>query len=382
MAEPISDYKSIIFAGGGTGGHLLPGIAVAEQLSSRNAFSIIFVGSNRPVEQKIIESAGYQHVRLPSSSTSDLKRAPFRFLWNNSRAFLQARRLLRKEKPTIVIGLGGFASVPVVLAASWLKIPILLLEQNIILGRANQFLFSRSSLVCTSFAETIFKNTNTTNSGNSRFVFTGNPVREKILQTVSSKETPNKKLEIALILVLGGSQGATAVNNAVVSMLRQSTKLLPHKLHLVHQTGISDFAIVENAYQQLKAIYPGLQVTVQPFFEDLANWYPRADLIISRAGATTLAELACVGCPSVLIPFPNSIGDHQLFNARFYEENGAAVLVEQAQDSASTAKSLGDTVLALLEDYDRLDQMRQSMLSISLPQAAQQVTNEVVKLTH
>ena len=380
MTECISDNRSIIFAGGGTGGHLLPGIAVADQLVSLSAFRILFVGSNRPVEQQIIERAGYQHLRLPSSSTSDLKRAPFRFFWNNSRALFQAWRFLRKEKPVIVIGLGGFASVPLVIAASWLKIPIVLLEQNIIAGRANRFLFSRSNLVCTSFAETIFKNAGSKKAGQPRLLFTGNPVRKEILQEVSSKETPIDNIENALILVLGGSQGATAVNDAVISMLKQSSGKLPHQLQLVHQTGNSDFTNVENEYQQLRDIYPGLHVTVQPFFEDLTKWYTRADLVISRAGATTLAELACAGCPTVLIPFPNSIGDHQLINARFYENNGAAVLVEQAQDTDSTARLLRDTVLTLLTDCDQRSQMRQSMLEISLPQAARQVADEIANL--
>lgn len=382
MAESFLDHKTIIFAGGGTGGHLLPGIAVAEQLVSLNTFRIIFIGSNRPVEQQIIENAGYQHLQLTSASTSDLKRAPFRFLWNNSRAFLQARRVLLKEKPSVVIGLGGFASVPIVLAASWLKIPIILLEQNIVVGRANQFLFSRSHLVCTSFAETQFNKKNATKAGSPRIRLTGNPVRTKIPKAASAKENVFDNLENGLILVLGGSQGATAVNDAVVEMLRQSFQLLPHKVHLVHQTGISDLANVENAYQQLQEIYPGLQVTVQPFFEDLTEWYVQADLVISRAGATTLAELACAGCPTVLIPFPDSIGDHQLLNARYYEENGAADVVEQSQGSVTTAKLLGETVLALLTDRARLNQMRHSMHKVSLPQAARLVADEVAEMIH
>ncbi|MCH9656655.1 MAG: undecaprenyldiphospho-muramoylpentapeptide beta-N-acetylglucosaminyltransferase [Planctomycetes bacterium] len=380
MTESISDKKSIIFAGGGTGGHLLPGIAVAEQLDSQNEFQILFVGSNRPVEQQIIESAGYQHLRLPSSSTSDLKRTPIRFLWNNGRAFLQARRFLRKEKPAVVIGLGGFASVPVVIAASWLRIPVVLLEQNIIAGRANQFLFSRSNLVCTSFAETSFKNADNTKSDQPRIVFTGNPVRKNILKSASSNETIINKVDRTLILVLGGSQGATAVNDAIISMLKQCSDVLLCKLHLVHQTGSHDYRNVEKAYQQLKEIYPELQVTVQPFIENLSEWYSQVDLVISRAGATTLAELACVGCPTVLIPFPDSIGDHQLLNARFFEDSGAAVLVEQAQEIASTAKLLWDVVLALLTDCDQRNKMRQSMRDISLPQAARDVAVEVTKL--
>jgi len=385
MSESISENKSIIFSGGGTGGHLLPGIAVAEQLAVLGACNITFVGSDRPVEQQIVENSGHQHFSLPSSSTSDLKRAPVRFLWNNSRAFFQARRFLQKEKPAVVIGLGGFASVPLIVAASRLKIPIALLEQNIIPGRANQFLFSRSDLVCTSFAKTLFGNKVSGKAERPRIVFTGNPVRGLILHAISSKaekskeETPGTPEE-ALILVLGGSQGATAVNDAVVSMLKQSLGEMPQKLHLVHQTGVPGFASVENAYQQLKAMYPGLEVTVQPFFTDLTKWYPRADLVISRAGATTLAELACVGCPTVLIPFPNSIRDHQLINGRFYEDHGAATVIEQAQEPVLTSQLLTEAVLALLNAEDQRSQMAQAMRKLAFPQAAYQVAEEVLKL--
>ncbi len=380
MAESYSDNKLIIFAGGGTGGHLLPGIAVAEQLVSLFPCRITFVGSNRSVEQQIIENAGYQHLRLPASSTSDFKRAPFRFLWNNSRAFFQARRFLRTEKPAVVIGLGGFASVPVVIAAAWLKIPIVLLEQNIIPGRANRFLFPRTDLVCTSFAETLFRKKSFGKAAQPRILFSGNPIRTEILQAVSSVEANRNASGEWLLLVLGGSQGATAVNDAVVSMLKRLLGEKPGKLHLVHQTGVSGFTDVENEYQRLKEQFPDLKVTVQPFFTDLTKWYAQADLVISRAGATTLAELACVGCPTILIPFPNSIGDHQLIHARFYEDQGAAILVEQASETAFTAQLLSETVFTLLKDEKCRSQMAQAMRKLSIPQAARQVAEAVSKL--
>tara|TARA_R110002095_G_scaffold212564_1_gene201970 strand:- start:1313 stop:2470 length:1158 start_codon:yes stop_codon:yes gene_type:complete len=380
MAESFSDNKLIVFAGGGTGGHLLPGIAVAEQLVSLGACRITFVGSNRPVEQQIIENAGYQHLRLPSLSTSDFKRDPFRFLWNNSRAFFQARRFLRTEKPAVVIGLGGFASVPVVVAASWLKIPIVLLEQNIIPGRANRFLFPRADRVCTSFAVTLFQNTASDKTSHPKLIFTGNPIRTELLQEVSLNTETRSASDEFLILVLGGSQGATAVNTAVVAMLEKWGDKISGKRHLVHQTGVTGFAEVECAYQRLQERYPELKVTIQPFFTDLTKWYPRANLVISRAGATTLAELACFGCPTILIPFPNSIGDHQLINARFYEDQGAALLIEQAQEPDSTAESLSEAVLTLLKDDNHRSQMAQAMRRLSIPQAARQVAEVVLEL--
>lgn len=374
MTESSSQKQSLIFAGGGTGGHLLPGIAVAEELASRGPFTITFIGSNRPVEQQIIERSGFHHLGLASSSSADLKRAPWRFFWNNSRAFFQARRILKAERPAVVIGLGGFASVPVILAANWLKIPVVLLEQNIIPGRANRFLFSRATLVCTSFAETQFPQRP---SGKPRVVCTGNPVRRQITQVVDSGQADSGE---TLLLILGGSQGALAVNRAVLSLLEQNRQALPRRLHVVHQTGQTGWEEATEVYRRLQAEDPDLQVTVEPFFADLTEWYPRADLVISRAGATTLAELACIGCPTVLMPYPNSIGDHQLVNARYYESRGAAVLVEQDVNSASTARLLQSAVAELLNDAGKREAMSDAMRGLALPRAAGQVAQEVIAL--
>ncbi|QDT42416.1 UDP-N-acetylglucosamine--N-acetylmuramyl-(pentapeptide) pyrophosphoryl-undecaprenol N-acetylglucosamine transferase MurG [Gimesia alba] len=377
MTESIRRNKTIVFAGGGTGGHLLPGIAVAEQLVTLGEFQTIFVGSSRIVEQQIIENSGYQHLSLPSASTSDLKRAPFRFLWRNSRAFFQALRFLRTESPAVVIGLGGFASVPVILAASWLKIPIVLLEQNIIPGRANQFLCGRASLVCISFWETQFKGRPSgEQNGPPRIVLTGNPVRKQILEAGIQRESAEKSDE-TLILVLGGSQGATAVNDAVLCLLERSGDDLPKPLHVVHQTGEAGYESAKDGYGRLKKRGSKLRVTVQPFFDDLTEWYTRADLIISRAGATTLAEIACLGIPTILIPFPNSMRDHQLINARYYVERGAALLVEQAPEPEVTAELLTKAVLDLLNTEEQRSGMSQKVHELAFPHAARRVAEEL-----
>lgn len=375
MTVSISGDQSVVFAGGGTGGHLLPGIAVAEQLTILGINRIRFIGSERSIERQIIEEAGFQHLRLSASSTADLKRAPFRFVWNNSRAFRQAYRFLKTERPAVVIGLGGFASVPVILAASWLTIPIVLLEQNLIPGRANQFLFSRAALVCTSFAETDFgrKRGSKTATG-TRIVLTGNPVRKQILKSDSERDSTEGKAE-TLILVLGGSQGATAVNDAVLAMLEQVGNRLPQTLHFVHQTGEVGYQNSLNEYRRLQDQGLNIRSTVQPFFTDLSEWYQRADLVISRAGATTLAELACLGVPTVLIPYPNSIRDHQLINARFYVDRGAAALVEQTE---SIAQDLGERLIELLEVDQCRSRMSDQMHKLAYPQAALTVAQEIV----
>lgn len=374
MTESRLKKRSLIFAGGGTGGHLLPGIAVAEQLASMDNFSITFIGSNRPVEQQIIERSGYQHLGLASSPSNELKSAPWSFFWNNGRACLQARRILRAERPAAVIGLGGFASVPVILAASWLKIPIVLLEQNIIPGRANRFLFSRANVICTSFAETRLP---MPHSGRPLIAFTGNPVREQMTQFETTQKSEPSEM---LLLVLGGSQGARAVNQAVLSLLEKGRDALPRRLHVVHQTGEVDWEHAVQRYRKLQVHDSELRVTVEPFIDDLAEWYSKADLVISRAGATTLAELACTGCPTVLIPYPNSIGDHQLINAQFYEAEGAAVLVEQMADAEVTARNLQTAVVELLHDSTKRNSLSEAMQKLALPEASRKVVDEIMAL--
>ena len=374
MTETRPKKRSFIFAGGGTGGHLLPGIAVAEQLASMDSFSITFIGSNRPVEQQIIERSGYQHLGLASSPSNELKSAPWRFFWNNGRACLQARRILRVERPAAVIGLGGFASVPVILAASWLNIPIVLLEQNIIPGRANRFLFYRASVICTSFADTSLPKPR---SGKPLISLTGNPVREQMTHLEATQKSEPSEI---LLLVLGGSQGARAVNQAVLALLEQGRDALPRRLHVVHQTGEADWEHAAQKYRQFQEHDPDLHVTVEPFIDDLTEWYSKADLVISRAGATTLAELACTGCPTVLIPYLHSIGDHQLINAQFYEAHGAAVLVEQIADSEETARNLQTAVVDLLHDSTKRSSLSEAMKKLALPEASRRVANEIMAL--
>lgn len=216
-------------------------------------------------------------------------------------------------------------------------------------------------------------------SGQPRIVMTGNPVRKQIVEaTLRTEEVAHCAEKI--ILVLGGSQGATSVNDAVVSMLEQAWDKLPKPLHVVHQTGASGFASTNDAYQRLKKRYPDLKVTAQPFFENLTTWYTCTDLVISRAGATTLAELACRGLPAILIPFPNSIRDHQLINARFYAERGAALLIEQVQEPDLTARLLGTAVIDLFQADEERGRMSREMHELAFPQAACRVVEEVAEL--
>lgn len=382
MSHSILDGNTIVFAGGGTGGHLLPGMAVAAELVSRGDCKISFVGTNRSIEKQIIARSGYEHIDLPTYPLQAMFRNPIRFFLNNFRAYWKGRTHLRESKPALVIGLGGMASVPVIVEASLLKLPIVLLEQNIVCGKANHFLLGRADVICSSFPDTIWNSSQVEKNQKPRVVVTGNPVRTEIRQLaeMGQKSTSCSEGDEFVILVLGGSQGAVSVNSAVTEMLERSVDQLPKTIRVVHQAGEKDFTRMEKTYERLLGSIPGLKVTVQPFFEELSEWYARAHLVISRSGATTLAELACVGCPTILIPYPGSVNDHQLLNARYFAQHGAAAIVEQSPDARQTASLLKEAVFKLIFDEAQRIQMATSMRRLAFPHAASLVADEIVAL--
>lgn len=350
------------FAGGGTGGHLTPGLAVAaELLQHDHKCRIVFVGSDRPLEKLLVTADGYDHRVLPVEAPAMLRRNPFRFGWQNWRAYRLARALLETEKPKAVIGLGGFASVPSVLAAIQRRTPVILLEQNAIPGRATRFFSRRASAVCTSFGDTAGKL-----PAGSRVSMTGNPVRATIADLCRREAMPGASSPPTL-LVLGGSQGAESLNEAVGGMLLENLPQLSG-WRIVHQTGAAQHSQIAQAYHAA-----GFAHFAQPFFEDLSDWYSQATLVISRAGATTLAELACAGCPAVLLPYPYAADNHQLANARVFEAAGAATVIEHGPSSSQTCSQLTAAVSLLADDPSRRAAMQRAMRARACPDAARNV---------
>lgn len=362
----MRDSPIYLFAGGGTGGHLFPGVAVAQVLAETvPGCRIIFAGSDREIEQLIISQYGYEHRSVPIVSSAVLWRNPLSFVWSTWRAYRRAIRQLEHERPACVIGLGGYASVPVGMAASRLGIPLILLEQNVVAGRANCWLSRRANFVCTSFP-----NTAGLAGGALRVNVTGNPVRRSIAE-LADEPAGRETTASGVLLVLGGSQGARAVNEATVSVVESLASPFTG-WQIVHQTGERDCDMVRERYAAR-----GINHIVEPFFSDLTEWYRKATLAISRAGATTLAELACAGCPTVLVPFPNSVKDHQLHNARLVESCGGAVVVEQSTGATSTADALSDVLKPLLADAPRRAQMATAMRTMARPSAAQDVLDRM-----
>jgi UDP-N-acetylglucosamine--N-acetylmuramyl-(pentapeptide) pyrophosphoryl-undecaprenol N-acetylglucosamine transferase len=348
----------IAFAGGGTGGHLFPGLAVADLASRRaDVDSIVFFGAERGIESRAVPARGYELVAQPLTAVrGGGVGGALRGATHLMRAVGHARAELVRRRIDVVVGLGGYASAAAVIAARSAGVPVVLLEQNRDPGFSNRMLAKLAVAVCTSFAETAAK------LPAGRAHLTGNPVRPEIEQVDAAASTRDT------LLVFGGSGGAVSLNRAVTAALVKlagRTKLPP----IVHQTGARSLEEVRTAYREA-----GIAADVREFIDDMASAYRRARLAVCRSGATSVAELCATGTASVLVPFPFAAGDHQTANARALVDAGAAVLV---RDDPQTAAALEQTLAELLADSERLDSMAQRAASLRRPGAAARVLDVV-----
>ncbi|MBW3543515.1 MAG: undecaprenyldiphospho-muramoylpentapeptide beta-N-acetylglucosaminyltransferase [Planctomycetes bacterium] len=364
----MPNSQTYILAGGGTGGHLFPGLAVAQELAARQPQArFVVAGAGRELEAEIIGVCGLEHRAFPCLPSTDLRRRPLRFLWSLHRATRSAAAWLRRENPAAVIGLGGFASAPVVRAAGRLRIPTILLEQNAISGRATRWLSRRAAIVYLAF-----ESAGRTLSRKARRRVVGNPVRAEIAALY--RRPPAERCERPVLLVLGGSQGSEPVNAAVcraAEWLRASLR----GWKIVHQTGRRQLDDVRQHYRRF-----GLEAVVEPFFTDMAAQLRQASLAISRAGGTTLAELACAGCPAVLIPYPHAADNHQAANAGPFAAAGAARVVCERAESDGTARALADELIRLLDAPGVRHRMHEAMYGCARPDAAARVADGIEML--
>ncbi|QDU36461.1 UDP-N-acetylglucosamine--N-acetylmuramyl-(pentapeptide) pyrophosphoryl-undecaprenol N-acetylglucosamine transferase MurG [Maioricimonas rarisocia] len=360
---------SLVFASGGSGGHIFPAVAVAEAVRARNPRVMpVFAGSDRPIERAIAARHGYERFVLPAASLNTLWRTPRVFVRTQWDAYRQARAFLQQRQPAAVIGCGSFSGAPLVYAASRLGIPVILLEQNVIPGRATSWLSRRADAVCVSFVESCRKLPR-----KARTPVTGNPIRREIARL--TERAVHRTGERPTLLILGGSQGARAVNNVVCSVGAKLRWLL-EDWQVIHQTGWNDAPRICAAWRSLR-----IDAEVAPFFDDTASLYARADLVISRAGATTLAEVACAGLPSILVPYPHAARNHQVANALVFRNAGAATIVEQNQNRREFATDLMESLGGLLQDRDARFEMGESARSLARPNAAEEVVDVLFELT-
>ena len=296
----------VVFAGGGTGGHLFPGLAVAEKLSAnRPGLRITFVGTGKPLERQRVAAAGFDYVSLPSRPLPRRASEAISFVVENVAGYFAAGRLLDEEHVAGVVALGGYASVPMGRAAARRRLPLILLEQNVLLGKANRWLSRFADLVCTSFAET-------EQQIRSRRAVrcTGNPVR--------GFETLSEKRDQPRLIVLGGSGGARSLNENVPRALYKIRHLLTG-WKILHQSGEADLESTRELYRKF-----ALEARVEAFWPELPRLLAGSSLAVCRAGGTTLAELAAAATPAVLLPYPHAADDHQRKNADVFVAAGAA----------------------------------------------------------
>jgi len=349
----------LLIAGGGTGGHLFPGVAIAEEIRARDpSAEVTFVGTSRGIEARVLPDLGWP---LELIDVSGLKTVgamgAVRGLFRLPRALFQARALIKRHKPDAVIGVGGYASGPVVLAARMRGIPTAICEQNSIPGLTNKMLGRLARAVFLSFDESRrFFNPK-------KILMTGNPVRRELVQKLlaASPAAPDR----VHVLVCGGSQGAVAVNELASAALGALAKTQP--LAITHQTGEKDLEATRARYAAA-----GVDATCHAFIKDMASAYLAADLIIGRAGATTVAELAIAGKPAVFIPYPFAADNHQELNAREMAAKGAALMFKQSE---LTADKLADALRPLLADPGKRADMGAAMKSLARAQAAAAVVD-------
>lgn len=359
--------RTYLFAGGGTGGHLFPGIAVALELLKRDPdCHVMFIGSEKDLESSILSRYGIEHRPLPVESLSTLKRHPWRFVSRNWRAWRAAKNLIRETSATTVVGLGGYASAPIVWAAARAKVPIVLLEQNVIPGRTTRWLAASAAVVCSSFAEATARLPTA-----KRVEVTGNPIRQEISELAQQTREGVSLLEL---LVLGGSQGADSLNDAVTAAVAELGEHLAG-WRIVHQTGPRLVDAVRSAYQK-----QSVDAVVQPFFDDMAARYRAASLVISRAGATTIAELTCCQLPMILLPYRHAADNHQRANAKALQDRGAAIILEHQGTTAETAQQLATQLRLLLSNEGLRRKMSDAARMLAVPDAASRVVDQIESL--
>ncbi len=354
----------VMIAGGGTGGHLFPGIALAEELVTRHHKNeVVFVGTDRGLEARVVPAAGF---KLETISAQGLKGIGgirrIKALFAIPIALMQSWRLLRKYQPDVVVGVGGYSSGPVVLAAWMLGIPTAVQEQNALPGMTNKILGRFVDMAFISFEEArpFFP------MQKSQLI--GNPIRRALMDNYLRSSVAHDRFTV---LVFGGSLGARTINQRMVEALDHLADL-KGQVHFVHQTGKNDPDSMRKAY-----VDKGFSAEVLEFIDDMSKAYARAELIVCRAGATTLAELTVCKKASILIQFPHAADDHQTKNAKALVDAGAAIMF---QESELSGERLAQEIRSLLLDPDRRRRMEKKAWLLGRPEAAKELADVCVQM--
>jgi len=352
-----------VFAAGGTGGHIQPAIALASELRRQSPDAeVLFVGGAREQEKQWIADAGFEFRAVQcaplSGSLARKSMAPAKMVLGA----VQCMGLMRRFRPDVVVGFGGYTSFPPLLAALPLGIPRVLLEQNVLPGRTNRLLARLVTEVHSQWEES-----RTHFTPRVRFRHSGNPVRRAILDSVSQRDA-----EARCLLVMGGSQGSEAINRLMLGAAEQLGREVPD-LEIIHLAGPSYADELRAGYQGA-----GLRAEVHDYLDDMASAYRKAKLCVCRAGGTTIAELMALGIPAILIPYPYAAEDHQTLNARAVEDHGAGICL---QERDMTPKALAEVLCRLFRDPAALSALCEKTHSLAVPDANEKILQALSALS-
>lgn len=363
-----------ILTGGGTGGHIYPAVSIAKEIKRRyKDAEIIFVGTERGLESKIVPKEGFQlktikvrgfERRLTLKNLVAVKEAVF--------SISGARKIIKDFKPDIVIGTGGYVCGTVMLAAAWMGIPTMVHESNAFAGLTNKVLFRFVDKIALNFEEArkYFNNPK-------KVVVTGNPIRTDIFDITKHEGMHELGFDqnIPLVLVTGGSRGARRINQSILSFAEYCSST--GKCQLLHMTGDTQYQAVLQGYSEKNIPTDSKYVKVAPYLHNMPYALAASDLIINRCGAMTLSEITALGKPSILIPFPYAADNHQEYNARALEKKGAAIVIVEKD---LTEQMLKDTVVKLLSDKQKLDAMSASSRKLGIKNASEKIGDIVTEL--
>ena len=358
----------VIISGGGTGGHIFPAISIANELRNRiKEIDILFVGAKGRMEMEKVPKAGYPieglHISGLQRNWKDLRNLLFPFKLISS--LWKSYWIVKKFKPSIVIGTGGYASGPLLYVASKLSVPALIQEQNSFPGITNKILSRSVQKVCVAYEnmERFFPQ--------EKLMLLGNPVRQDLIQTTSKRSKGIKQFNLnpkqPTLLVVGGSLGAKTINESIASLLTDFEK---NNIQLIWQTGLS---FEQKAIELSRSLS---NVRVHAFIYDMDLAYSVADIIISRAGASTISELCLIGKPAILVPSPNVAEDHQTKNAMALLNKEAALMVKDSK----ARTELGTAISELLSDKNRQDILSKNIKKLAIVNSSELIVNEVIKL--
>jgi UDP-N-acetylglucosamine--N-acetylmuramyl-(pentapeptide) pyrophosphoryl-undecaprenol N-acetylglucosamine transferase len=356
-----------VIAGGGTGGHLFPGIAIAEAFVEREKGNeVLFIGTEKGIETKVISGGKFTLRTIkakPIKGKSLLGKV--KAIWSLPIAISEASSILKEFQPQLVLGVGGYASGPTLIAAFFLGMKRVIQEQNVIPGMTNRILkwFSQRIFVSFEEAKRYFPE--------KKVIVTGNPIRKEFFTSLNKNKGEVKEKDRFTLLIFGGSAGAHRINQTMIEALNHLNGI-KSSLKIIHQTGKEDFNFVSKGYQE-----KGFDALVRPFFEDMATCYQMSDLVICRSGAGTVAELAVCGKAALLIPYPYAAHHHQFINAKKLVDLGAARMI---LDQELSGEMIAQTIHSLYNHPEERAKMEEAILRLARPKAAEEIVDHCYAL--